>query len=452
MVQGSVVRLLVFTGAVSFAALAQGAPPGDRDGAPPPAPRDPGGAANGAPGGRAAGPSVPQAPPRPPGRRRGGHAGSASLDGPGGPGTTPRPPRLLPPDPSPGSAPQPAFVHLERHSVGTRIVDGVAVTEIEQTFHNQGDRIGEGTWTCPLPDGSAVTGFSIFVNGAEHPGRYLRREEGRRIYDEIVHRKRDPGLVELAADGSVVVRIFPIPPKGDMRVRMTYAHPVPFSNATCRLVTALDGITARGDPPLASLMVAVDIESAWPLVSVTTPALPLAARSPAHGVRWSGAAERQDWRPSQDLEVTCVLDTRSPRAAFHVATGADGERYFLGVVHAGDEWLHDVAFDLGESAADLLPARVADVAPRAHVNVLGRLTGPLPADLRLRATAKSGEIALTVRPEEGEGTSVGALWALRRIDGMCGSNAPTAENTAAIVDLAAKLHVLTPWNAILAEE
>ena len=50
------------------------------------------------------------------------------------------------------------------------------------------------------------------------------REEARRIYDEIVRRQRDPGLLEYAGRDLFQASIFPIPPHSDKKLELTYTQ------------------------------------------------------------------------------------------------------------------------------------------------------------------------------------------------------------------------------------
>ena len=43
-------------------------------------------------------------------------------------------------------------IRVTRQDVKVTLVDGVAVTEIDQTFHNDARVAVEGTWLCPLPE------------------------------------------------------------------------------------------------------------------------------------------------------------------------------------------------------------------------------------------------------------------------------------------------------------
>ncbi|MCA8952557.1 MAG: VWA domain-containing protein [Planctomycetes bacterium] len=110
------------------------------------------------------------------------------------------------------------LVQLRKTAIRAEIVDGVATTTVEQTFFNRGGRDAEGTWFLPLPRGAVADGFTMTVGGVELAGEVLDAGQARSVYETIVRRKRDPGLLEYAGDGMLRARIYPIPPQQDVVV------------------------------------------------------------------------------------------------------------------------------------------------------------------------------------------------------------------------------------------
>ncbi|MBA3770503.1 MAG: hypothetical protein H0X08_08420, partial [Blastocatellia bacterium] len=80
----------------------------------------------------------------------------------------------------------------------TRINGQVATTHVEQIFRNDTQYTLEGTYFFPIPETASIVEFAIWENGKKLVGEVRTKEEARRIYDEIVRRQRDPGLLEYA--------------------------------------------------------------------------------------------------------------------------------------------------------------------------------------------------------------------------------------------------------------
>ncbi len=160
---------------------------------------------------------------------------------------------------------------IVRHVVNVTIEDQAAVTEIDQTFLNLG-RFGEveGTYMFPIPEGAAISAFSMFVDGERLTAELLPADEAREIYTDIVRQRIDPALLEYAGRGAYRARIFPIVAGQEKRVQLSYAEVVPERNEVRKYVYPLntEKFSAR---PLGLVMVRVEIESSDPIKSVYSP-------------------------------------------------------------------------------------------------------------------------------------------------------------------------------------
>ncbi len=128
---------------------------------------------------------------------------------------------------------------LAHHRVEIAVDGGVSHTTIDQTWRNGGDRPLEATYFFPVPRGAVVVGFELEVNGKMQKGEMLEREKAKKIYEDIVARMRDPGLVEWLDKDLFQVRIFPVPARGEQRLRLKFAQPLEIVGGTYRLVYPL---------------------------------------------------------------------------------------------------------------------------------------------------------------------------------------------------------------------
>src|SRR6266851_8669597 len=127
----------------------------------------------------------------------------------------PRPPRPIP---------LPRSLPIKSIKIDTKIVSQVATTHVEQIFRNDTDAVLEGTYFFPLPESASISEFAIWDGDRRLVGEVRSREEARRIYDEIVRRQRDPGLLEYAGKDLFQASIFPIPPHSDKKLELTYSQ------------------------------------------------------------------------------------------------------------------------------------------------------------------------------------------------------------------------------------
>ncbi len=128
------------------------------------------------------------------------------------------------PRPRPMPQPLPNALPVKSIKLDTKINGQVATTHVEQVFRNDTPYTLEGTYFFPIPETASITEFAIWENGKKLVGEVRTREEARRIYDEIVRRQRDPGLLEYAGKNLFQASIFPIPPHSDKKLELTYTE------------------------------------------------------------------------------------------------------------------------------------------------------------------------------------------------------------------------------------
>lgn len=128
------------------------------------------------------------------------------------------------PLPRPRPIPIPNALPVKSIALDTRINGQVATTHVEQVFRNDTPYTLEGTYFFPIPETASIVEFAIWENGKKLVGEVRSREEARRIYDEIVRRQKDPGLLEYAGKDLFQASIFPIPPNSDKKLEITYSQ------------------------------------------------------------------------------------------------------------------------------------------------------------------------------------------------------------------------------------
>lgn len=128
------------------------------------------------------------------------------------------------PRPIPRPQPLPNALPVKSIQLDTKISGQVATTHVEQVFRNDTPYTLEGTYFFPIPETASIVEFAIWENGKKLVGEVRSREEARRIYDEIVRRQRDPGLLEYAGKDLFQASIFPIPPNSDKKLELTYTQ------------------------------------------------------------------------------------------------------------------------------------------------------------------------------------------------------------------------------------
>ena len=134
--------------------------------------------------------------------------------------------------PQPRPVPLPNALPVKSIELDTKINGQIATTRVEQVFRNDTPYTLEGTYFFPIPETASIVEFAIWENGRKLVGEVRSREEARRIYDEIVRRQKDPGLLEYAGKDLFQASIFPIPPNSDKKLELTYTQILKAENGT----------------------------------------------------------------------------------------------------------------------------------------------------------------------------------------------------------------------------
>jgi Ca-activated chloride channel family protein len=159
---------------------------------------------------------------------------------------------------------------MVNHRVTIAIEDQVAVTKVEQTFRNHTDRQLEATYVFPVPKGASVNKFTMWVNGKEVRGEMVEAEKARQIYTQIVQRTQDPGLLEYMGNNLLRMRVFPILPKSDQKVAMSYTSVAPQDGGVVEYIYPLktDG---KATSTLEDFSIQATIKAQHPIENVYSP-------------------------------------------------------------------------------------------------------------------------------------------------------------------------------------
>ncbi len=229
------------------------------------------------------------------------------------------------PNPRPGQKIPPLSVRS--HRVKVDIVDQVARTSVDQVFVNHFGRDIEGTYLFPVPEGASVSDFALFVGEKRVEGEILDSREARRVYEGIVRRLRDPGLLEYVGRNLFRARVFPIPANGEKRVQISYTEVLHAESGLVKYLYPLNTEKFSRDP-LRDVSVSVRIESRVPILNVYSPSHKVSVRKEAPG-RASVGYEDRDVRPDKDLLLYYSLSQDDVGLSFLSGEGEDGGYFML---------------------------------------------------------------------------------------------------------------------------
>ena len=171
------------------------------------------------------------------------------------------------------------------------VVDGpLSFTELHLDFRNPRPRQMEGRFSITLPEGATISRLAMQIGDRWQEAEVVERQQARQAYEDFLHRKQDPALLEKEAGNEFRARIFPIPANGEKKLIVSYSQPLIGPEASYRL-------PLRGLPRIASLRVSALVATGSANASAGA-----GAKVPLLSYQTSTMDER-DFVPNKDFEV-----------------------------------------------------------------------------------------------------------------------------------------------------
>jgi hypothetical protein len=207
-------------------------------------------------------------------------------------------------------------VRLESLAIEVEAAGRAARSRVRLVFYNPNARVLEGRLSFPLADGQLVTGFALDVNGALREAVPVEKARAEQVFEAIVRRGVDPGLLQRSAGNAHELRLYPLPARGRRTVELIVDEPLDGG----RLPIAL-GYEERVERLAVAVRVAA--ADAAPRLAARTP-VELVFEQRAGG--W-GASASATWvkLPSEPLVVRWA-EAREPVT---VTTGRHGDRRYV---------------------------------------------------------------------------------------------------------------------------
>jgi Ca-activated chloride channel homolog len=229
----------------------------------------------------------------------------------------------------------PRSLPVKSIKLDTKISSQVATTHVEQIFRNDTDATLEGTYFFPLPESASITEFAIWDGDRRLVGEVRSREEARRIYDEIVRRQRDPGLLEYAGKDLFQASIFPIPPHSDKKLELTYTQVLRAESGTVSYRYPLG--VGKQFTQIGSVSGRIELESKAPLRNIY---------SPSHAIEVKHNGERRSLvsfesaagKEPTDFQLFYGISEEDFGVSLLTYREAGKDGYFLLMISPKDNW------------------------------------------------------------------------------------------------------------------
>jgi tetratricopeptide (TPR) repeat protein len=111
----------------------------------------------------------------------------------------------------------------------------LALTELHLIFRNPEPRVIEGRFSITLPTGAAISRFAMKLPGGWQEAEVVERRAAQEAYEDFLHRRQDPALLEKKAGNEFSARIFPIPASGTKEIKITFSQELAAAAGVYRL-------------------------------------------------------------------------------------------------------------------------------------------------------------------------------------------------------------------------
>ena len=179
--------------------------------------------------------------------------------------------RPCPPRPIPRPHPIPRALKVKSVKITTKIDAQVATTKVEQVFENDTPYRLEGSYFFPIPESASITDFAIFDGDKRMAAEVMERTKARQIYNEIVRKMIDPGLLEYAGKDLFQASVFPIEPRTTRKIELSYTQVLKNEAGTVSYRYELGSGRRILSQPIGQIAASVEIVSPVDLKSIFSP-------------------------------------------------------------------------------------------------------------------------------------------------------------------------------------
>ena len=224
-----------------------------------------------------------------------------------------------------GSQGQP--LEVRKHAVKVTVREQIALVEVDQTFFNPSGQRLEGTFYFPLPGGSTISRLAMYVGDNLMEGEIAEAQRARRTFEALLVQRQDPALLEWAGGNNFKMRVFPIEPKSEKRVLISYYQVLKREHGVINFSYPLVS-DALQTHPVGKIEVKVSVDSTPEILGVTTPGYKAELTAGKNHLEVSYTAEKA--APAKDFN----LDYQVARGQGELVVvpywhTRDGEGYFL---------------------------------------------------------------------------------------------------------------------------
>ena len=237
--------------------------------------------------------------------------------------------RIIIPQPPPSFA-QHQIILKEVHAQ-INLSDGAGTITLEQVFFNPSQSRLEGSYLFPVPHDAQLSDFYLYINGQKTKGQLLDSDQARKTYEQIVRSMRDPALLEYAGNNLFKARIFPLEPKSERKIELSYAQALQMDQNMFRFTLP---IRSAGQASIQSFNLTLNLKSNTGLGNIYSPSHHIQVKQDGKN-RAQITLNQKDMPADKDLILYFGLadnEINSSLLSFRPRTDQDGFFMFMAII------------------------------------------------------------------------------------------------------------------------
>ncbi len=159
---------------------------------------------------------------------------------------------------------------IDRQHIKIGIKNQLAITKVDQVFTNPNGFPMDGIYIFPVPDGAAVSNFTLSIDGESVKGELLSQRESQRVYRNSARYGDNKAILEHLGTRAFVVKVPGIPASGERRIQFAYSQVISADSDLMKYKYPLS-LAKSASGLIGNLHIEMEIESEDELRTVYSP-------------------------------------------------------------------------------------------------------------------------------------------------------------------------------------
>lgn len=207
-------------------------------------------------------------------------------------------------------------VYLQSLDIQVDVTGNIVSTKFTMTFKNRTGKILEGELLFPLPDGVTASHYALDINGKMRDAVPVEKVKATQVFEEIVQRRIDPGLLERVEGNNFRTRIYPIPSNGTRTISIGYEEELNIENGSLNYKLPMDYKEAIEN---FSLKAIVWQSSVQPKTDRNNPNELVFDKE---GTNYTASLSRKDFKLERSISFSLPMQKDIPQVSMQSASGS----------------------------------------------------------------------------------------------------------------------------------